>query len=271
MRAVPGDRRAGRPSATHGGPSNEEGRRCAEPDPGRFLRRAARDSNPEPFALRVLVRGFLDLRRFIDVGSDLGVWLPLLSAVDPRLPVVRGPSAAPVYGMRRRGRRLGSRAVQARLTVGSLAPSASAQEAADQPKPNRYDDDIGKQCCLRHLSWVLLGCQRMSPIAHGPGPIGPSTSFWRMNGMGRPCSSPLIGRAPWNAARQKQRTEYEDGSQRPQHDDALHRPTLRPTAQSYETGLSARARRGHGRRERTWLRRCGDGHQLGRWGEARPR
>ena len=168
VRAVPGDRRAGRPSATHGGPSNEEGRRCAEPDPGRFLRCAARDSNPEPFALRVLVRGFLDLRRFIDVGSDLGVWLPLLSAVDPRLPVVRGPSAAPVYGMRRRGRRLGSRAVQARLTVGSLAPSASAQEAADQPKPNRYDDDIGKQCCLRHLSWVLLGCQRMSPIRPRP-------------------------------------------------------------------------------------------------------
>ena len=45
-------------------------------------------------ALRVLVRGFLDLRRFIDVGSDLGVWLPLLSDGDPRLPVVRGPSAA---------------------------------------------------------------------------------------------------------------------------------------------------------------------------------
>jgi hypothetical protein len=77
--------------------------------PWRFLRvRRVRRQGLEPrtVALRVLVRGFLDLRRFIDVGSDLGIWLPLLSAADPRLPVVRGPSAAHTRARGGHGRRL---------------------------------------------------------------------------------------------------------------------------------------------------------------------
>jgi hypothetical protein len=49
---------------------------------------------PRTVALRVLVRGFLDLWRCAGIGSDLGAWLPLLSVADPRLPIVRGPSAA---------------------------------------------------------------------------------------------------------------------------------------------------------------------------------
>jgi hypothetical protein len=56
------------------------------------LRRQGLD--PRTVALRVLVRGFLDLRRFVDMAYELGILFPLLSAADPRLPVVRGPSAA---------------------------------------------------------------------------------------------------------------------------------------------------------------------------------
>jgi hypothetical protein len=49
---------------------------------------------PRTVALRVLVRRFLDLRRWPGIGPDLGVGLPLLSATDQGLPIVRGPSAA---------------------------------------------------------------------------------------------------------------------------------------------------------------------------------
>jgi hypothetical protein len=66
------------------------------------------------------------------------------------------------------GRRLGSRAARIKLTVGGLAPSASAQEAADQPKPNRYDHDIGEQRWLRHLSGDLLRRQNGSSVRPRP-------------------------------------------------------------------------------------------------------
>jgi len=36
----------------------------------------------------------LDLRRWVGIGSDLGIPLPLLSAGNQGLPIVRGPSAA---------------------------------------------------------------------------------------------------------------------------------------------------------------------------------
>jgi hypothetical protein len=49
---------------------------------------------PRTVALREPAGRFLDLRRIAGVGSDLGVCLPLLSAGNPGLPVVRGPSAA---------------------------------------------------------------------------------------------------------------------------------------------------------------------------------
>ena len=60
---------------------------------------------PRTVALRVLVRGFFDLRRFIDMASELGVLLPLLSAADLRLPLVRGPSAAQSRACGGHGRR----------------------------------------------------------------------------------------------------------------------------------------------------------------------
>jgi hypothetical protein len=199
------------------------------------------------------------------MGSGLAICLPLWSVVDSWSPVVRGPIAAPVGGMRRPGRGLGNWAARIKLTVGSRAPSASAQEAADQPKPNRYDHDVGEQRCLRYLGRVLLGCQRMSPIRPGPRTHCPVNELLADERDGEAMLQPLIGRASWNAARQEQRTEYEEGSQRPQHDDALHWSTLRPTERCNEPRLSTRAHWGHGRRGRTWLRRCGDGRQLGLW------
>ena len=156
--------------------------------------------------------------------------------------MVRGPSAAQAGACGGHGRRLGSWAARIKLTVGSLAPSASAQEAADQPKPNRYDHDINEQRCLRHISWVLLGCQRMSPIRPRPRTYWPVNELLADERDGEAMLQPLIGRASWNAARQKQRTEHEDGSQRPQHDEALHCSTLRPTERSYEPRLSSKGR-----------------------------
>jgi hypothetical protein len=73
---------------------------------------------PRTVALRVLVRGSLDLRR-IDVGSDLGVWLPLLSAADPRLPAVRGPSAAQSGACGGHGRRARRGSERAAMVVSS--------------------------------------------------------------------------------------------------------------------------------------------------------
>jgi hypothetical protein len=49
---------------------------------------------PRTVALRVLVRCILDLRRWAGIGCDLGIYVPLLSVANPRLPIVRGPSAA---------------------------------------------------------------------------------------------------------------------------------------------------------------------------------
>jgi hypothetical protein len=56
-------------------------------------------------ALRVLVRRILDLRRWIGIASDLGIRLPQLSVADPRLPIVRGPSAAHTRARGGHGRR----------------------------------------------------------------------------------------------------------------------------------------------------------------------
>jgi hypothetical protein len=47
----------------------------------------------------------LDLRRIAGITPDLGVWLPLLSVGDPRLPIVRGPSAAQARARGGHGRR----------------------------------------------------------------------------------------------------------------------------------------------------------------------
>jgi hypothetical protein len=63
---------------------------------------------PRTVALRVLVRCILDLRRWAGIGCDLGIYVPLLSVANPRLPIVRGPSAAHARargGHGRRGRR----------------------------------------------------------------------------------------------------------------------------------------------------------------------
>jgi hypothetical protein len=57
------------------------------------------------------------LRRSADIGSDLGFYLPLLSACDRALPSVRGPSAAHGRARGGHGRRAGAaRSVTAIVT-----------------------------------------------------------------------------------------------------------------------------------------------------------
>jgi hypothetical protein len=60
---------------------------------------------PRTVALREPEGRFLDLRRFAGIGSDLGACLPLLSAADQGLPIVRGPSAAHAGARGGHGRR----------------------------------------------------------------------------------------------------------------------------------------------------------------------